>query len=240
MTSIDSIAYRSGLRKIHPCKKAGFAVISLLITAGFQNIFLGAFLFTAMGLITVLLGKVPPARYLRMFRAPLLFLILGVGAVFIQYSGEPMSFYAVSFGKGYLTCSRERFQMGIRLFVNAMAAVSCLYFLALSTPMPDLIYVMKKIHIPGLLIELMVLIYRFLFVLWETAEALFTSSQSRLGGRGGLKMRIQVSGQIFAAVFIQAMKRSSYLYDAMESRCYDGEFHILSPWEKKEGADLEG
>ena len=35
-------------------------------------------------------------------------------------------------------------------------------------------------------------------------------------------------GQLASALFVRAVNRSGILYDAMESRCYDGDIRVLS------------
>ena len=82
-------------------------------------------------------------------------------------------------------------------------------------------------HFPSLLTELMLLIYRFIFVLFETASSITVSQQSRLGNRS-FKTRIRSFGKLGSSLFILALKRSGALYDAMESRCYDGSIRVLS------------
>ena len=46
--------------------------------------------------------------------------------------------------------------------------------------MTDILGACRKLHLPSLLIELMLLIYRFIFVLSETAHSITISQQSRL------------------------------------------------------------
>ena len=111
--------------------------------------------------------------------------------------------------------------------VTALSAVSSLYFLSLNTVMTDILCACRKLHFPSLLTELMLLIYRFIFVLFETASSITVSQQSRLGNRS-FKTRIRSFGKLGSSLFILALKRSGALYDAMESRCYDGSIRVLS------------
>ena len=87
--------------------------------------------------------------------------------------------------------------------------------------------VLKRLHFPGLFIELMLLTYRFIFILMEGASAIMTAQKARLGNRD-LKTSIQSFGQMASVVFVRALKQSDALYNAMESRCYDGEIRVLS------------
>ena len=103
--------------------------------------------------------------------------------------------------------------------------------------MTDILGAFRKLHIPSFLIELMLLIYRFIFVLSETAWAIMVSQQSRLGNRD-LKTRMRSFGALGASLFILALKRSNALYDAMESRCYDGNIRVLSREQKARAGEI--
>lgn len=93
--------------------------------------------------------------------------------------------------------------------------------------MPDILEVLRKLRCPKLLIELMLLIYRFIFVLLETASAIRTSQDCRLGNRD-YKTALKSFGMLGSILMIRAVSRSNQLYDAMEARCYDGTIRILS------------
>ena len=80
---------------------------------------------------------------------------------------------------------------------------------------------------PGLIIELMLLIYRYIFVLLEVAGNILTSQNSRLGNRD-FKTSCKSFRGMVSVLFVRAMKKSGALYDAMESRCYDGTIHVLT------------
>ena len=114
-----------------------------------------------------------------------------------------------------------------RIFLTAMASVSCLYALSCHTPMTDFILFLKRIHVPALLIELMVLIYRFIFILLDCAHAISISQRARLGNKD-FKTSLRSFSALISSLFIRAVSRSSILYDAMESRCYDGVLNVLS------------
>ena len=74
------------------------------------------------------------------------------------------------------------------------------------------------------------------FLLLETASAIMTAQESRLGNRD-YRTKIRSFGAMASALFVQSIRRSNALYDALESRCYDGTIRVLSqeqPVKKKE------
>ena len=74
---------------------------------------------------------------------------------------------------------------------------------------------------------MMLLIYRYIFVLLDCAHSISIAQKSRLGNIS-FRQSLRSFGQLVSALFIQAVRRSGRLYDAMESRCYDGEIRVLS------------
>ena len=73
----------------------------------------------------------------------------------------------------------------------------------------------------------MLLIYRYIFVLLEIASNLRTAQNSRLGNKD-YRTSLKSFGALASALFIRAIKKSNALYDAMESRCYDGTIRVLN------------
>ena len=238
MIVIDKLCYNSKLRYINAGEKFAFAMMTLLICVINRSIAVAAIVLFLMGILTVFKGGIPLSRYLYFMTIPLVFLLLSTLAVMFHIREVPMDLFAVSFGKWYLTTGYHSFFYGLQLLLTALASVSCLYFLSFTTPVPDILEVLRKLHCPKLLIELMLLIYRFIFVLLETASAITTSQNCRLGNRN-YKTSLKSFGMLGSALMVRSVVRSRQLFDAMEARCYDGTIRVLSqdqPLKKKEVA----
>jgi len=178
----------------------------------------------SLGWLTVKKGGISVRRYIKLMRLPAVFLLLSTLAILFNISKTPLD--AVPAGSYYITGSWESLIFGFRLILSALSAVSCLYFLSLSTPVTDLIGILKKLGCPALLIELFMLIYRFIFVLLSEATAIRISQEARLSNRN-FKTSVHAFGGMASALFMKAMKRSGRLFDAMESRCYNGNMRVL-------------
>ena len=227
MLLIDKLSYQSKLRYVNASEKLVYALLTLVLCVLSRSVKVAVLVFAVNGVLTVGKGGIPLFRYIKLFMIPLAFLAAGTAAVMINVSRTPMDAFALPAGEWYITGSNEGIRRGLRLCVTALSAVSSLYFLSLNTVMTDILCACRKLHFPSLLTELMLLIYRFIFVLFETASSITVSQQSRLGNRG-FKTRIRSFGKLGSSLFILALKRSSTLYDAMESRCYDGSIRVLS------------
>ena len=227
MLLIDKLSYQSKLRYVNASEKLVYALLTLVLCVLSRSVKVAVLVFAVNGVLTVGKGGIPLFRYIKLLMIPLAFLAAGTAAVMINVSRTPMDAFALPAGEWYITGSCEGIRRGLRLCVTALSAVSSLYFLSLNTVMTDILCACRKLHFPPLLTELMLLIYRFIFVLFETASSITVSQQSRLGNRS-FKTRIRSFGKLGSSLFILALKRSGALYDAMESRCYDGSIRVLS------------
>lgn len=227
MIQIDKISYSSKLRYKSANLKSFFAVCSLLTCVISRSIVISSITLIVMGCLAIFLSGTSFRYYLHLLRIPLIFLILGTIAIIINYTGNPENaLVSIPFFDKYLVISQTSLLFSSKLIITALASVSCLYFLTLTTPMTDILTVLKKIRCPALLIELMLLIYRFIFVLLDLSHELSNAQKSRLGNKD-FKTSCYSSGSLMAILLVRAFQKSSYLYDAMESRCYNGTVTVL-------------
>ena len=236
MIVIDKLCYYSKLRYVNAGEKFAYAMATLIFCLVSRSIVIALLVLAVNGILNVKTGGIPLSRYKTLMAVPLAFLFLSTIAIIINISKTPLDAFAIPVGSYYITGSYSSILYGIQLILTALASVSCLYFLSLNTPMTDIILVLHKLHCPLLIQELMLLIYRFIFVLLDIASAITTSQNSRLGNKD-YKTSIKSFGSMISVLFIRAMKKSNALYDAMEARCYDGTIRVLTenyPPKKKE------
>lgn len=227
MITIDKLCYNSKLRYENAGEKFAFAMITLLFCVMSRSIVVACIVLAVTGILTVYKGGIPFSRYIHFLTVPLAFLILSTIAIVLNLKHEPLDLFAIPIDNWYLTGSVDALLYALQLILTALSAVSCLYFLSMTTPMPDILNVLGKLHCPKLMIELMLLIYRFIFVLLDTAYYISTSQNSRLGNRD-YRTSLNSFGALGSVLMIRAVKRSNALYSAMEARCYDGTIHVLN------------
>ena len=227
MITIDKLCYHSKLRYENAGEKFAFAVITLCICVMSRSIAVACIVLAVTGILAVWKGGIPVSCYLRFLTVPPAFLFLSTIAIMFNIKKVPLDLFAIPVGNWYITASTDSFFYALQLILTALAAVSCLYFLSFTTPMPDILEVLRKLHCPGLLIELMLLIYRFIFILLDTASAISTSQNCRLGNKD-YRTSLKSFGLLGSVLMIRAITRSNKLYDAMEARCYDGRIRVLS------------
>ncbi|MDR3672759.1 MAG: cobalt ECF transporter T component CbiQ [Holophaga sp.] len=113
---------------------------------------------------------------------------------------------------------REGLAMGLLLFLRVMAAVTLAALLAFSTPMVEILATLRICKVPDTMLDLADMMFRYIFILNDTARALQRARMSRLGGEAPWGRRIADTGQIAANILVQSLDRSTRIYKAMLSR----------------------
>lgn len=226
MIVVDKLCYTSKLRYVNPNEKFFFAVLTLIFVIVSRSAAMGIGVLVLNSLLTVRKGGITAAEYRRLMMIPLAFLVMSTIAIVVNFSPEPLDAFSIRVGSTYITGSFAGIERAVRLIITAMSAVSCLYFLSLNTTMTDILTVLNGLKCPALLSELMLLIYRYIFVLLDTAYYITVAQNARLGNVN-LKARVKSFTALVQTLFIRSIKRSGALYDAMEARCYDGKIRVL-------------
>ena len=227
MFSLDKYAYASRLMKRNPHEKLLFSITTMLICLTMNNIAVSVMVLMVMTWSILVKGGTPTRFYLRLLLIPSTFLFMTVLAIAFNYSNSPQQFvFSVKFLNLYMGVTKGGIRISIGLFLKAIAAVSCLYYLSLTTPMIDVISSLKKLRVPSLFLELMSLIYRLIFVFIETSERIYIAQSSRLG-YSNIKTGFRSFGVLASTLFIRAYRKSEELYTTLEARGYQGELTVL-------------
>ncbi len=227
MFQIDHHAYSNRLFSVHPGEKMAFALTTMIICLAFSSVPTSLAVTLLMAGAVVFYAGVPWRFYLKLMTVPASFLFIGVITVAVSISATPEGdLFGFTLGRSSVGVNHRDLIVAVQLFLKSLGAVSCLYFLALTTPVVEIISTLRKIRVPALFIELMSLIYRFVFVLAETADKIYTAQSSRLGYRT-LRAGYLSLGQLMANLFTRSHHRSQMLFTTLSARCYTGEIRVL-------------
>jgi cobalt/nickel transport system permease protein len=120
---------------------------------------------------------------------------------------------------------REGLAMGLLLFLRIMASATLAALLAFSTPMVEILATLRLWKVPETLLDLADMMFRYGFILDDTARALRRAQASRLGGEAPWGRRVADTGRIAANILVEALNRSTRIYKAMLSRGYSEASH---------------
>lgn len=235
--SIDSYAQKSPLNRWSPGLKICFCILCSLLCIAANSLWVSLFVTVTMALFTIVKGKIPFRYYVSLMSVPAVFILLGTAAMLIEVSAEPMGLLNIPAGTFYISVTGKGQAASFLLICRAFGAVSCLYLLSLTTPMHRIIAALGKARVPSLVIELMYLIYRYLFVLLDSQHQMQTAAASRLGDMG-LKTSVRTLCSTSMNLLFISFRKSSDCFAAMESRCYDGKIAFLEKKSRITPAEL--
>lgn len=221
MLKIDDYAYTSALKNVHPIEKVGFTFSFLLFTIMTKNLLIACITFIVMSIGIVLAAKIPFFHYIKLLLLPSFFLISSLIAILISIApinGESLhAIWNVKMGTWQLYISLYNVKQAYYLGATVLASVSCLYFLILTTPLHQLMWVLQKIKLPILFIELVGLTYRFIFVLLDKMHEIYLAQSSRLGYQN-YRVWISSIAQLIVSLFIKSIYSAKELQIAIDSR----------------------
>ena len=225
--SVDYYAYASHMRSWNATFKIIFSMLCLLLCLILNNIYVSIAVILIMGYMTVVIGGLELDHYISMLLIPIVFLLYGSAAIAVGFSWNPVGQYNLNvFGWFYIYCSQASLWKASGLIFKALGAVSALYMMTLTTPLSELIVVLRKAHIPKVIIELMNMIYRYIFIMLDTHSRMKNSAEARLG-YVDFKTSCYSFGQVASNLLIVSLKRGTDYYNALESRCYNGDLQFL-------------
>ena len=228
MINIDSYAYSNKLKKVHPGEKSLFAMITMAVCLTAPTIITPLLVLVLMAGGIIWKAGIPARVFLRLMLVPLSFLLLSVLTIAFSISTNSGGFWISQTSNGLTLGIRyPDLITAVQLFLRSLGAVSCLYFLALTTPMTEIITVLHKLKVPVIITELMALIYRFIFVFMETATTIRRAQLSR-SGYISMKSSFRSMSLLFSALLGKVFVKSQELYNAMAARCYTGEIKVLA------------
>lgn len=227
MHPIDHYAYSNRFRFVDPAQKAGLALLVILLCLVLDRPAVGLL---AAGWMWGLASRagLPAVVFTRLLLAEGLFLLLAVSGVALSLSLTPPegSFWLWKVGPWWLGSSQASIETAARLATRALGSVAAMNFLALTTPVVDLVDLLRRLRVPVPLIDLMTLVYRFLFTLFECLSRMHTAQDSRLGYIN-LRRGMVSAGVLVTRLFVEAYHRSCRLQIALESRGSSGALRVL-------------
>jgi len=186
---IDTLAYTNRLRQLPPEHKLLFALALLLITYA-ARVPVQLLIAVWMSIWIVIYAGVPASIYIRLLSITVGFWLTSLPALVVNGVDLPhLSAVQADVWQGfvwinyYIYLSYHGIHQAAELMARAIASTSCIYFVMLTVPFTELLHVLRRCGCPTLLTELLMLMYRFIFVLLHTANQLWTAQQSRGGYR---------------------------------------------------------
>ncbi|NER82863.1 MAG: cobalt ECF transporter T component CbiQ [Leptolyngbya sp. SIO1D8] len=228
---IDALAHTNQLRSLPPEHKVGFA-IALFILGYLAPAYVQCLMVLWLFLWVVKYAQIPAKTYLKLLFLPISFLLLslpafliGIGTTASLESFQADVLWGMAIAPIYLYLSQQGIEQASDVFMRAITLTSCLYFILLTVPPFEIIRILKRLGCPTLMTELMGLMYRFIFVLTDTASALLIAQQSRMG-YGTWRMGMRSLSVLIGQLLQRTLNNYRQLSLGLVSRGYTGDLRV--------------
>jgi cobalt/nickel transport system permease protein len=223
---LDHYAYSSRWRLLHPAVKGLLAGLGLAASLAAATPLVPLLVMATMAGATLLGARIPVIAYLRLLLIPSGFLLAGVASLTVSLAGGDFILGTVPFLDLPLGLSHAGLRQAGLVLARSLAAVTSLYLLALTTPLTEIVGLLRRLGVPRLLLELMVLAYRQIFVFLQVAREMAVAQQARLGyTSAGNSLRSLAA--LGANLYLRTHQQSRLLQRGLVSRGYEEELRWL-------------
>lgn len=223
---LEDIAQKNGLREVNTYLKLiaglGAILLCLLSTSYIPPLFIAAVLSGAI----LFLARVDLRTYAELFVFPIWFAVMSVAGIILITGGNDVFWQWNLLADFSLSVTRESINQGVFVFCRAVGGMSALCFISLTTPMTDIFIALRQCRIPDVVIDLMMIIYRTIFILMDQVIQIYQAQVMRLG-YSRYRESVQSFATLCGAAFIASWDAGDDLIRAMDARCYDGKFALL-------------
>ncbi|MDR7315711.1 cobalt ECF transporter T component CbiQ [Brevibacillus nitrificans] len=229
---LDTLSYQNRLRDLSPEHKLLFGgVLLLLVLTGHALVQLLVFLW--MGVWVIGYARIPVKAHLLFLILPLSFFIAGLPAILFDLTqnrtGATPADAVLSWevGSYVIYVGQASVSRALELFYRVLGSLACFSFLLFTVPFAEILQVFRRIGMPELVTDLLMIMYRFIFALLDASFQLWVAQRSR-GGHRGFRALLRDVGMVATQLFVRAMRKYQSLSMGMVARGYSDSFHVQS------------
>ncbi len=152
------------------------------------------------------------------------FILIALPTIFTK---PGVALYELYLGLFALTATVEGVEFFASVLIKSWASVTAAVLLTSTTPPLGLLSALRSLKLPAILVSVVMLMYRYLFVLVDEAQRMLRARSARsatigAGAGGSVVWRAKSAGGMAGSLFIRTLDRSERIYMAMIARGYDG------------------
>ncbi len=219
MFAIDRNAWTNRWSRRHPLEKLTLALGMLALAVTLPPLTTGPLVLTVMAAAAILGAGVPGRDFAAVLALPVAFLLPSLLLIALAIDLDDGIRVGLS-----AAAARQAADVGAR----SVAAMSCLAFLVLTTPVTDVLAVLRRAGLPAPVVELMFLIYRLVFVFVERGVAARRAQAARLG-YATPRRSVRSLGHLAAGLFQRALARGRRLEIGLAARGHSDDLRVLPP-----------
>lgn len=205
-------------------------LLSIIISAVLSDIYVEVLLW----IFAIILFSCTNIKWLKLLRR--LYLPFGLSwLVFLSiiFTNGSEVVKAIHFGIIQLNIYEEGIRLGVLIQIRIMTAVTFGCVLAFTTPMIEILETLRMCKLPGTIVDIADMMYRYVFIVEETAHNMHVAQVSRMGDKSSWIDKVRDAGKVAAYVIIKSMDKSVKIYNAMLARGYNSNTKALGYFYKK-------
>lgn len=221
----------SPLSRCDPRWKLAALVLAGALTIPLQTV--GPALVACIGaMVLALMARMPIAFWLSRLAVFAPFLCFFVLLVPFLYPGQE-----TWLDLGFVQVSGKGMKLAALISLKAVALATLMLVVLVSAPVPTTLHAAQQLRVPGLLILLCLLTYRYVFFWIEELLRIRTALRVR-GFRSGANLHsYRTFAHVTGTLLVRGSERADRVAQAMRCRGFDGHFHSLTEFQTT-GADL--
>ncbi len=231
MYQIDKQSSQSPLAGVDPLEKGSFFILSLLTVLVSRTLLIPSLVLVLAAVCLLAGGKVAPRFLLKLLTIPLFFVASAVLPVLVSLGRRPFD-GGVPFLGLYWAVSPDNIERSIRLLFRSLAGVMCFFSFILTTSSGQIDSLLKKLKVSPVFREMVLLIYRSIFILSDMASDIYMSQKARRGYSGFL-VSFNSLGLLCRSLFEKSTAYSDQAAMALQARSCSGLIEFIEPEYRK-------
>jgi cobalt/nickel transport system permease protein len=230
---LDAYAYTNRLRPLPPQQKLIFALVVLGIALMAHPATQGL-IFIWLSVWIVGYARIPVRVYGSVLVVMLLFLLTSIPALVLEIVPvhqramiQTNSLGGLVVGNWYCFISQPGFIQAMEVAVRSLACTACLLSILFTIPFAELLSILRQCRIPTVLIDLLLLMYRFIFLFLDVLTQLQLAQRAR-GGYRTHQRWMHSAGLLVSQLMVRSLQHYHRSSLALASRGFNGNFQVYS------------
>lgn len=217
LREMDELSARtSPIHRLHPLAKLLVTLIYLVTVVSYPKYsFSALFVLLLYPVLVFQISGIPVRLCFHKLRIVLV-LVCAVGILNPFFDRTPM------LAVGGVTVTGGVVSMAT-LILKGVFALMASFLLIATTPIDRLCAALRQLHVPGILVTLLLLTYRYVSLMLRQVSIMTDAYALRAPGQKGI--HISAWGSFLGQLLLRSIDRGSELYQSMELRGFRGEFH---------------
>ncbi|WP_461435955.1 cobalt ECF transporter T component CbiQ [Methanosphaera sp.] len=219
--TLDHYTMNNELTENNIYSKLIFALLAILLNLMTGSPIVPFLIFLLCTFLIVYVAKIPLRFYATFMAIPLGFAILS--GIFLAFLGTGEQIWTLAFGIGL---TKGGINQAVLVFFRVLGGVAALGFLILTTPMNRIFAVFHDLHVPPVITDLAILMYRYIFLFLDVTATMYNSQKTRLGYHSYMSW-MKCLASLAGMVFIRTWEQGEISYKALASRGYNGQLNMI-------------